>query len=70
MVPIPPLGASLGDYEVGKYVLALYPDTTTFYRAVVKAMAENGTKVRLLFEGEEEGDFKLVDRRLVLDHKG
>lgn len=37
MVTIPPVGIPLPDYEVGKRVLALYPDTTTFYRAEVKA---------------------------------
>jgi SAGA-associated factor 29 len=70
MVPIPPEGAPLEDYELGKRVLALYPDTTTFYRAEVKAMLDDGAKVQLLFEDEAAGALKIVERRLVLDHKG
>lgn len=70
MVPIPPEGSPLEDYEVGKRVLALYPDTTTFYRAEVKAMLNNGADVQLLFEDEAAGELKVVTRRLVLDHKG
>jgi SAGA-associated factor 29 len=69
MVPIPPLGTHLEDYEVGKRVLALYPDTTTFYRAEVKAMLDDGM-VQLLFEDEAAGALKVVERRFVLDHKG
>ena len=70
MVPIPPTGSPLGPYEVGKQVLALYPETTTFYRAEVKAMQENGSKVQLLFEDDAQGALRIVDRRFVLDHKG
>lgn len=70
MVPIPREGTPLGDYEVGKAVLALYPETTTFYRAEVKAMLDNGANVQLLFEDEAAGALKIVERRMVLDHKG
>ena len=70
MVPIPPIGATLGPYEVGKPVLALYPETTTFYRAEVKAMLNGGDSVQLLFEDEPVGAQKIVERRMVLDHKG
>lgn len=70
MVKIPPVGTPLADYEVGKRVLALYPETTTFYRADVKAMLDGGAKVQLLFEDEAAGALKIVDRRFVLDHKG
>jgi SAGA-associated factor 29 len=70
MVPIPPIGTPLGDYEIGKHVLALYPDTTTFYRAEVKAMLDDGANVQLLFEDEAAGALKIVERRMVLDHKG
>jgi SAGA-associated factor 29 len=70
MVPIPPEGTALEDYEVGKRVLALYPDTTTFYRAEVKAMLDGGARVQLLFEDEAAGALKIVERRFVLDHKG
>lgn len=70
MVPIPAVGTELEDYEVGKRVLALYPDTTTFYRAEVKSMLDGGARVQLLFEDEAAGALKVVERRLVLDHKG
>lgn len=70
MVPIPAAGTPLGDYEVGRAVLALYPETTTFYRAEVKAMLEDGKYVQLLFEDEAAGALKVVERRMVLDHKG
>jgi SAGA-associated factor 29 len=70
MVPIPPEGATLGDYEPGRMVLALYPETTTFYRAEVKAMLDGGKKVQLLFEGETDAQLNEQDRRFVLDHKG
>jgi SAGA-associated factor 29 len=70
MVPIPPAGTPLGDYELGKAVLALYPETTTFYRAEVKAMLDGGANVQLLFEDEAAGALKIVERRMVLDHKG
>lgn len=69
MVPIPPLGAPLGDYPKGKTVLARYPDTTTFYRAEVVRM--EGSNVVLSFDGEDEKEKTTeVDRRFVLDHKG
>ena len=71
MVPIPKPDTKLEPYPVGKWVLARYPDTTTFYRAEVKGMLDNGSKVQLLFEGEEKDDvFRVVDRFMVLDHKG
>ncbi len=70
MVPIPPEGATLGDYEPGRIVLALYPETTTFYRAEVKAMLDGGAQVQLLFEGETDAQLSTVARRFVLDHKG
>ncbi|KAL2071044.1 hypothetical protein VTL71DRAFT_12279 [Oculimacula yallundae] len=45
MVPIPAEGTTLGDYEPGKQVLALYPAATTFYRAQVKSMVDGGERV-------------------------
>ncbi len=69
MIPIPPPESTLGPFEVGKQVLALYPGTSSFYRAEVKSMMENGSKVELLFEDDVEG-MRLVDRQFVLDHKG
>lgn len=70
MVPIPPEGANLQDYEVGKRVLALYPATSTFYHADVVEMLDNGKKVLVVFEEEELKLAKEVPRRFVLDHKG
>ncbi|KAI1005518.1 hypothetical protein K3495_g2694 [Podosphaera aphanis] len=70
MVPIPVEGSVLEDYEVGKRVLALYPDTSQFYRAEVKGTLNGGTHVQLLFEDELEGVLKTVSRRFTLDHKG
>lgn len=69
MVPIPPKGAPLPDYELGKRVLALYPNTTTFCSAKVKAILDNGARVQLLFEDEYADALKIVERRLVLDHE-
>lgn len=68
MVPIPPEGVALGTYEVGKQVLALYPQATTFYRAEVKSTIDGGARVLVLFD--EEDVEKPVARRFVLDHKG
>ncbi|KAF4630546.1 hypothetical protein G7Y89_g7591 [Cudoniella acicularis] len=72
MVPIPKKDVKLEPYEIGKRVLALYPATSTFYRAEVKGILDGGARVQLLFEGEESAEEpeKIVDRRMVLDHKG
>jgi len=69
MVPIPAEGSPLEDYEVGKRVLALYPDTTTFYRAEILATSDDRAKVQLLFEDDVASALKIVERRFVLDHK-
>lgn len=77
MTPIPPAGMTLPDLPLKKGVLALYPQTETFYKAeVVPALkkgsggGETGTPVgyvRLKFEGEEELGKELdVERRYVL----
>ncbi|KAF2014911.1 hypothetical protein BU24DRAFT_423822, partial [Aaosphaeria arxii CBS 175.79] len=81
LVAIPPISANvtLPDLGVGKQVLALYPGTTTFYKAeVVVAWAikkkikqeeqeDADTLVRLRFEGEDEADREMsVERRYVL----
>ena len=77
-MPIPPLGSglSLPDLPKGKNVLALYPSTTTFYKAEVVSgwkMADGRDAddmqnlVRLRFEGEDEADREMsVERRYVL----
>ncbi|RDW82891.1 hypothetical protein BP5796_04382 [Coleophoma crateriformis] len=67
MVPIPTIGTPLPEYEVGKEVLGLYPGSSCFYRAEVKAM--KGDKVELLFEDDDADVQRLVDRRFVLDYK-
>jgi len=69
MIPIPPVGAHLDDYPVEKRVLALYPDTSSFYGAYVKATLEDGAKVQLLFDDETAGALKVVERRFVLDYR-
>jgi SAGA-associated factor 29 len=67
----------------GKNVLALYPGTTTFYKAEVVAAwrvsdgkvkkeedEADGNFVRLRFEGEDEADREMnVERRYVLPDK-
>jgi SAGA-associated factor 29 len=70
MAKITPVGTPLADYEVGKKVLALYPETSTFYRAEVMGTVDNGERVQLLFAEEDIGALKYVERRFVLDHKG
>jgi SAGA-associated factor 29 len=79
LVPIPPPSSNttLPDLHKGKNVLALYPGTTTFYKAEVVAgwILNGGTKgeenlVRLRFEGEDEADREMsVERRYVLPDK-
>lgn len=53
----------------GTQVLALYPNTTTFYKAEVSSAGKDGKKgiVRLRFEGEDEASVEQeVERRYVL----
>ncbi|KAE9988352.1 hypothetical protein EG327_003381 [Venturia inaequalis] len=67
MTPIPPKNEKLPDLPPKKAVLALYPNTTTFYKAeVVKCELERQI-VRLRFEGEEDPNSETeVERRYVL----
>ncbi|KAK8092801.1 hypothetical protein PG999_014388, partial [Apiospora kogelbergensis] len=61
--PLPPL-------DTGKVVLALYPNTTTFYKAEVMGMTEDGN-VNLKFEGEESSNtMQSVTRHYVLEYRG
>jgi len=70
LIPIPKDSTGLPSYPVGKQVLAMYPETTMFYRAEVMGTKRDGT-CRLKFEGEEEvGKETEVERRLVLDVGG
>jgi len=64
--PIPVPDTPLPDLPKGRWVLALYPNTTTFYRAEMMGMRKNHCRLR--FEGEDEKDKEQeVDRRYVLD---
>ncbi|KOS22756.1 SAGA-associated factor 29 [Escovopsis weberi] len=71
MIPITPedQAGALKDYEAGHVVLALYPNTTTFYKAEVHSMAANG-KVDLKFEGENDSTtLQQVERRFVIEYR-
>ncbi|KAF1972566.1 hypothetical protein BU23DRAFT_534885 [Bimuria novae-zelandiae CBS 107.79] len=79
IIPIPPASSNLTlpSLEPKKNVLALYPGTTTFYKAEVvngwkKAGREKAKEeyVTLRFEGEDEVDMvNSVERRYVLPDK-
>jgi SAGA-associated factor 29 len=70
MIPIPAAGAELPELEKGKTVLALYPDSTTFYKAEVMGTDPGTGKVRLRFEGEENNvTLQLVERRFVVEYR-
>ena len=63
---------SLGSLEKGRGVLAMYPDTTTFYKAEVKELWKGGlggadAPVRLNFQDDESP--REVERRFVLTEK-
>lgn len=70
IIPIPPVKAkaTLKPYPMGTKVLARYPETTTFYPAVVSRDHKKDNKIcKLRFDGEEEVNKETeVDRRLVL----
>ena len=72
LIPIPPTNASLPSLTPRRQVLALYPGTTTFYKAEVVAAKTDGKplpegSVRLRFEGEDEADREMdVERRYVM----
>ncbi|SCU78756.1 LAMI_0A05798g1_1 [Lachancea mirantina] len=71
IILIPPASLSksqLPNYPPGTKALARYPETTTFYPAVVTSTKRDGT-CRLRFEGEEEVDKETeVIRRFVLPY--
>lgn len=68
VIKIAEANKGLREYPVGSKVLARYPETTTFYPAVVIGAKRDGT-CRLKFDGEEEvGKETLVERRLVLPY--
>lgn len=66
LIPDPDDAAQLTNYGYGTKVLARYPETTTFYPALVVGNKKDGN-VRLKFYGEEEVNKETeVERRLVL----
>ncbi|PHH62131.1 hypothetical protein CDD81_7562 [Ophiocordyceps australis] len=72
MIAIAPESAAgtLKAWEAGKLVLALYPQTTTFYRAEVHSMDEGGRMVNLKFEGENDSTtLQQVERRFVIEYR-
>ncbi|KAH9907062.1 SGF29 tudor-like domain-containing protein [Xylariomycetidae sp. FL2044] len=70
MILIPKDGTVLPPLDNGKVVLALYPNTTTFYKAEVMGMDADG-KVNLKFEGEESSStMQAVTRRHVVEYRG
>jgi SAGA-associated factor 29 len=70
MIPIPAAGVELPELERGKTVLALYPDSTMFYKAEVMGSDAATGKVSLRFEGEENSvTLQLVDRRYVVEYR-
>lgn len=70
MIAIQKEGSPLAPLENGKIVLALYPNTTTFYKAEVMDMTADG-KVNLKFEGEESSNTThTVMRRYVVEYRG
>jgi SAGA-associated factor 29 len=61
--------STLRDWEAGKVVLALYPLTTTFYKAEVHSMSDDGG-VNLKFEGENDSTtLQKVERRFVIEYR-
>lgn len=64
LIAIPSQETPLPDYPVGKQVLARYPETTTFYRAIVTNVKKD--VYRLKFEDDNENEME-VTRRFVLD---
>lgn len=69
MIAIPKDGTPLPPLENKKLVLALYPNTTTFYKAEVMSMDGDG-KVNLKFEGEESSNtMQAVGRRHVVEYR-
>jgi SAGA-associated factor 29 len=69
MIGIPKEGATLPPLDSGKVVLALYPQTTTFYKATVIGMDPDG-QVSLKFDGEEKDSVRQhVARRFVVEYR-
>ena len=69
MIAIPTPDTALGEMQVGKHVLARYPETTTFYRAEVTAVNVKKDTCLLKFEDDQNQEME-VGRRFVLDLGG
>jgi SAGA-associated factor 29 len=70
MIPIPNAGTDLPGLEKGKTVLAMYPSTTTFYKAAVVGTDPETGKINLRFDGEETtAMIQMVERRYVLEYR-
>lgn len=68
LIPVPDAKESLPEIAKGTQVVAVYPDTTTFYKAELVGLKKDGLKYRLKFEGEDEMNKEQeVVRHLVLD---
>lgn len=66
LIPTEEVARDLINYAYGTKVLARYPDTTTYYSAIVVGHKKDGN-VRLKFDGEEEVNKECeVERRFVL----
>ena len=65
LIPIPKEGAVPVNpiFATGKWVLARYPDTTTFYKAEVISFKKEEYTLRF----EEDDKELVVERRLVLE---
>lgn len=69
MIPIPPPGMELPRLDWGKTVLALYPDSSIFYKADVMGMDYGTPNVILRFKVDEDaGVQQIVERRFVVDY--
>ncbi|KAL8847846.1 MAG: hypothetical protein Q9221_007148 [Calogaya cf. arnoldii] len=58
LIAIPSPETPLPDYPVGKQVLARYPETTTFYRAIVTGVKKD--VYRLKFEDDNENEMEVT----------
>lgn len=67
MIAVPTQDTVLAELQVGKHVLARYPETTTFYRAEVTAIKKD--TYWLKFEDDQNQEME-VGRRFVLDLGG
>lgn len=53
------------DFSVGKRVIARYPETTSFYRAIITGGKQDVYSV--VYEDDDQGPELEVEKRYVLD---